>query len=136
MTANLESTLTANLQTAAQQAGLAVLSIDAGSDFNGHPTTRFRLATAADAPAERTLLLELSEAFDFNKPELLPEMTTHLREAAKRLRNPRPDAYVTLAGLPVSFIGRLRARTRTSCMERCIWKTGRSRRCTRWFPRA
>jgi hypothetical protein len=30
-------------------------------------------------------------------------MTTHLREAAHRLRNPRPDAYVTLAGLPVSF---------------------------------
>src|ERR1700734_3081679 len=103
MTANLESTLTANLQTAAQQAGLAVLSIDAGSDFNGHPTTRFRLATAADAPPERTLLLELSEAFDFHKPELLPEMTIHLREAANRLRNPRPDAYVTLAGLPVSF---------------------------------
>jgi hypothetical protein len=47
----------------------------------------------------------LSEAFDFNKPELLPEMTTHLREAASRLRNPRPDAYVTLAGLPVSFAG-------------------------------
>src|SRR6202161_614545 len=103
MTANLESTLTANLPTAAQQAGLAVLSIDAGSDFNGHSTTRFRLATAADAPAERTLLLELSEAFCFDKTELLPEMTTHLREAAKRLRNPRPDAYVTLAGLPVSF---------------------------------
>jgi hypothetical protein len=50
MTAHLESTLAANLQTAAQQAGLAVLSIDAGSDFNGHPTTRFRLATTADAP--------------------------------------------------------------------------------------
>ena len=48
-------------------------------------------------------MLELSEAFDFHKPELLPEMTTHLREAANRLRNPRPDAYVTLAGLPVSF---------------------------------
>jgi hypothetical protein len=30
-------------------------------------------------------------------------MTTYLREAAHRLRNPRPDAYVTLAGLPVSF---------------------------------
>jgi len=99
----LASTLVANLQTAAQQAGLMVLSIDSGSDFNGHPTTRFRLATTADAPPERALLLELSEAFDFNKPELLPEMTTHLREAAHRLRNPRPDAYVTLAGLPVSF---------------------------------
>ncbi len=103
MTAHLASTLTANLHTAAQQAGLAILSVDAGSDVNGHPTTRFRLAAAPDAPAERTLLLELSEAFDFNKPNLLPEMTTHLREAAGRLRNPRPDAYVTLAGLPVSF---------------------------------
>jgi hypothetical protein len=103
MTAHLESTLTANLQAAAQQANLVVLSIDSGTDFNGHPTTRFRLGLTAESPAERTLLLELSEAFDFNKPELLPEMTSHLREAAKRLRNPRPDAYVTLAGLPVSF---------------------------------
>jgi hypothetical protein len=103
MTAHLESALTANLQTAARQAGLSVLSVEAGSDFNGHPTTRFRLGATADAPADRTLLLELSEAFDFHKPELLPEMTTHLREAASRLRNPRPEAYVTLAGLPVSF---------------------------------
>jgi len=103
MTTHLDSTLSANLQTAAQQAGLTVLSIDAGSDFNEHPTTRFRLGATADAPADRTLLLELSDAFDFHKPELLPEITTHLREAANRLRNPRPDAYVTLAGLPVSF---------------------------------
>jgi hypothetical protein len=33
----------------------------------------------------------------------LPEMTTHLREEAKRLRNPRPDAYVTMAGMPIAF---------------------------------
>jgi len=105
MSTRLESTLSANLQSAAQQAGLVVLSVDAGSDFNGHPTTRFRLGASADAPTERTLLLELSEAFDFHKPELLPEMTSHLREAASRLRNPRPDVYVTLAGLPVSFAG-------------------------------
>ncbi|HUB19421.1 MAG TPA: hypothetical protein VL990_12350 [Acidobacteriaceae bacterium] len=103
MTTPLASTLTTDLHTAAQQAGLLVLAVEAGSDFNSHPTTRFRLGTAADAPPERTLLLELSEAFDFHKAELLPEMTSHLREAANRLRNPRPDAYVTLAGLPVSF---------------------------------
>lgn len=103
MTAPVESTLVANLQTAARTAGLIVLSVEAGSDFNGHPTTCFRLGASADAPSERTLLLELSEVFDFHKPELLPEMTSHLREAAQRLRNPRPDAYVTLAGLPVSF---------------------------------
>ncbi|HEX4066585.1 MAG TPA: hypothetical protein VHZ09_11240 [Acidobacteriaceae bacterium] len=103
MTAHLEPTLVSNLQTAAREAGLKVVSVDTGTDFNGHPTTRFRLGATVDAPAERTLLLELSEAFDFHKPELLPEMTSHLREAAMRLRNPRPDAYVTLAGLPLSF---------------------------------
>lgn len=103
MTAPVESTLIANLQTAARTAGLTIVSVETGADFNGHPTTRFRLAGSPDAPAERSLLLELSEAFDFHQPGLLPEMTSHLREAAQRLRNPRPDAYVTLAGLPVSF---------------------------------
>jgi hypothetical protein len=103
MTAPVETNLTATLRNSASQAGLTVLSVDTGTDFNGHPTTRFRLANSPDAPPERSLLLELSEAFDFHKPELLPEMTTHLRESAQRLRNPRPDAYVTLAGLPISF---------------------------------
>jgi hypothetical protein len=103
MSTPVQTNLTATLQTAAREAGLAVISVGAGADFNGHPTTRFSLAFAPDAAPEQTLLLELSEAFDFHKPELLPEMTTHLREAAKRLRNPRPDAYVTLAGLPVTF---------------------------------
>jgi len=103
MSANLETTLVANVRSAARTAGLSVLSVESGADFNGHPTTRFRLASTPDAPADSTLLLELSEAFDFHKPELLPEMTSHLREAAHRLRNPRPDAYVTLAGLPVRF---------------------------------
>ena len=103
MPANQETTLVANIRSAARTAGLSVLSVDAGADFNGHPTTRFRLASAPEAPPESTLLLELSEVFDFHNPELLPEMTSHLREAAHRLRNPRPDAYVTLAGLPVRF---------------------------------
>ena len=30
-------------------------------------------------------------------------MTAHLAAEAKRLRNPRPDCYVTLAGLPIAF---------------------------------
>ncbi|HEX3986897.1 MAG TPA: hypothetical protein VHX13_09840 [Acidobacteriaceae bacterium] len=103
MTTPVETNLTATLRNAAGQAGLTVLSVDAGADFKGHPTTRFRLASSPEAPVERSLLLELSESFDFHKAELLPEMTAHLREAAQRLRNPRPDAYVTLAGLPVGF---------------------------------
>ena len=103
MSTQAATNLTASLQTAAAEAGLHLVATEAGTDFNGHPTTRFRLAQVTDAPAERTLQLELSESFDFQKPELLPEMTSHLREAAHRLRNPRPDAYVTLAGLPFSF---------------------------------
>lgn len=103
MSTNLVTALTAMLDKAAHEAGLSVLSAEAGSDFNHQPTAKFRLALTPDASPAHTLQLELSDAFDFQRPDLLPEMTTHLREAAKRLRNPRPDAYVTLAGLPVSF---------------------------------
>jgi len=105
MPTQFENALTAMLETAAREAGLVVISAEAGTDFNQHPTARFRLGLTPDAVPEKTLQLELSEAFDFQKPELLPEMKAYLGEAAKRLRNPRPDAYVTLAGLPVSFSG-------------------------------
>lgn len=108
MTTNLETSLTEALGAAAHQAGLQVLSIEAGADFHQKPTARFRLGLTADASPQHSLLLELSDAFDFhqsgsNGDELLPAMTEHLREAASRLRNPRPDAYVTVAGLPVSL---------------------------------
>jgi hypothetical protein len=105
MPTQFENALTAMLATATREAGLVVLAAEAGSDFNNHPTAKFRLGLTSDANPEKTLQLELSEAFDFQKPDLLPEMTSHLREAARRLENPRPDAYVTLAGLPVSFGG-------------------------------
>jgi hypothetical protein len=110
MTTNLETSLTEALGVAAREAGLQILSIESGADFHGKPTARFRLALTPDATPTHTLLLELSDAFDFhqrgsNGEELLPAMTEHLREAAKRLRNPRPDAYVTFAGLPVSLDG-------------------------------
>jgi len=105
MPTQFENALTAMLEKAGREAGLVVLAAEAGSDFNNHPTARFRLALTPDASPEKTLQLELSEAFDFQKPDLLPEMTSHLREAARRLGNPRPDAHVTLAGLPVSFGG-------------------------------
>jgi hypothetical protein len=55
------------------------------------------------ADSSRQLKLELSSAYDFAKPEMLPQLAEHLREAALRLRNPRPDAYVTLAGLPITL---------------------------------
>lgn len=105
MSIDFQTVLTATVGAAAREAGLTVLTAEAGTDLSNKPTARFKLALSPNATPEHTLQLELSDAFDFQKPDLLPEMTSHLREAAKRLRNPRPDAYVTLAGLPLSFHG-------------------------------
>src|ERR1700744_6398412 len=98
----LKTALTDSIKIAAAKAGLTLVSTTEGQDFHGHPTAVFELAPAANDTG-RTLKLELSEHFDFNKPELLPAMTAHLAEEAKRLRNPRPDAYVTFEGLPISL---------------------------------
>lgn len=103
MPANPVSTLSTAVSNAAADAGLSVISWEEGIDFNGRPTAIFRIGLTPDTPAERTLRLELSEDFDFHRPGLLPEMTAHLRDEAKRLRNPRPDAYVTMAGMPITF---------------------------------
>jgi hypothetical protein len=105
MSTQLESALTQKIEAAARAANLAILSAESGQDSKGHPTARFRLGLDQNTAHDRSLTLELSEAFDFHKLELLPEMTSHLREEARRLKNPRPDVYVTLAGLPVRFSG-------------------------------
>jgi hypothetical protein len=101
MTASSKTSLVASLETAAKQAGLTVQSVAAGKDFNGEPTSIFQLGLTG--AGDRSLQLELSQAFEFDKPQLLPEMTAHLAAEAKRLRNPRPECYVTLAGLPIAF---------------------------------
>jgi hypothetical protein len=103
MTVNPKSSLVTSLEAAATQAGLVLVSAAQGSDLHGQPTAVFQLGLPGAELAGRTLKLELSEGFDFDKPELLPTMTAHLAGEAKRLRNPRPECYVTLGGLPVAF---------------------------------
>ena len=98
----LKSPLLAAFDGAATKAGLALLSVAQGSGADGQPTTVFQFALPGAATG-RSLKLELSQAFDFDKPHLLPELTLHLAEEAKRLRNPRPECYVTLEGLPLAF---------------------------------
>jgi hypothetical protein len=101
MSAPLKSSLVQSVQAAASQAGLVLLSTSEGSDFQGHPTAVFQLGLpGAEA---HSLQLQLSEAFDFDKPHLLPAIAAHLAAEARRLRNPRPECYVTLAGLPIAF---------------------------------
>jgi hypothetical protein len=96
-----QAVLAGQVDAAAKAAGLVVKSSEVGADFSGNPTTRFTLALASDSA--KTQVLELSDKFDFSRADLLGEVQVYLAEAAKRLRNPRPDLYLTLHGLPLSF---------------------------------
>jgi hypothetical protein len=104
MAADVKTSLVSSIETAAAQAGLVLVSVAQGNP-NGRSTSVFQLGLPDVMAPGKTLKLELSEAFDFDKPELLPQMTAHLAGEAKRLRNPRPECYVTLGGLPVAFGG-------------------------------
>jgi hypothetical protein len=101
MSTETQTVLAGQVESAAQAAGLTVAATAAGADFSGNPTTRFTLALRND-PA-KSQVLELSDTFDFSRAELLSDVKAYLAEAAKRLRNPRPDCYLTLHGLPLSF---------------------------------
>jgi hypothetical protein len=103
MTMHTATPLTTAIETSAPRAGLIVITSQRGTAHNGSPTTRFTLALAPDTPAEKTAILELSDALEFDRPELVSALEAHLRETAIRLRNPRPDAYVTMGGIPISF---------------------------------
>jgi len=94
--------LTVQVEAAARAAGLAVVSSEADAS---RVTAKFLLALAGDAAtaAGKTLLLELSERFEFGRPDLRDGVRAYLAEAAKRLRNPRPECALTLHVIPLSF---------------------------------
>ncbi len=103
MASDLKTSTVASLEQAAARAGLVLVSITRGADFQGNPTAVFVLGLPGDQAVGRSLKLELTESFDFDKSHLLPELEAHLAAEARRLRNPRPDCYVTLGGIPLSF---------------------------------
>ena len=96
-----QTVLAGQVEAAAKAAGLVVVSSEEGKDFSGGPTARFTLGLAAN-PA-KTQTLELSAAFDFSQGPLKNVVESYLQESAVRLENPRPDCYMTLHGLPLSF---------------------------------
>jgi hypothetical protein len=97
--------LAIQVKAAARAAGLAVVSSETGNEDDDSGTTKFLLALADEAVPkdEKTLLLELSERFEFGRPDLKDGVRVYLAEAAKRLRNPRPECALTLHGIPLSF---------------------------------
>ena len=112
----LATKLAEQVQSAAQKAGLAVVDGVESSGFNGIPTEKFTFMLQADAGkrdpqveqsagqiAGKRDTLELSSNFDLSKPEFEQPVHEFLLQSAKRLRNPRPDLYVTLSGMPIRF---------------------------------
>jgi hypothetical protein len=93
--------LAAQIDTLAKAAGLTIADTASAQDYTGNPTTRFTLALAADPVKTQTL--ELSEAFDAANTAYATELATYFSESARRLRNPRPDCYLAMLGLPLSF---------------------------------
>jgi hypothetical protein len=91
----------AQLEASAKAAGLTLTAIEPGTDFSGNPTTRATVALASDPGKAQTL--ELSGTFDAANPKFAAELATFFAEAAQRLRNPHPDAHLTLNGLPLIF---------------------------------
>ena len=91
----------AHLQLAAQTAGLALQALEPGTSFSGEPTARFSMSLPGET--RKGLLLELGEDFDAADSRYAGELGTFFNETAQRLRNPRPDCFLTVLGLPLSF---------------------------------
>ena len=91
----------AQLELAAHTAGLTLSQTDPGTSFSGEPTVRYTMTLAA-APAH-TLTLELGTDFDAADPRYAGELGTFFAETSERLKNPRPDCFLSLLGLPLSF---------------------------------
>ena len=91
----------AQLEALARAHGLTPTASEPGTDFSGNPTARATMMLAAEPT--HTLLLELGEHFDPSDPKFAGELNSFFAEAAQRLRNPRPECYFTMLGLPLSF---------------------------------
>ncbi|MEG9437113.1 hypothetical protein JAO29_13210 [Edaphobacter sp. HDX4] len=96
-----QTAVAGQVEAAAKAAGLVVVSVEEGKDFSGGPTARFTLALASNNAKRQAF--ELSAAFDFSQGALKSVVEAYMRESATRLRNPRPDCYLTMLGLPLSF---------------------------------
>ena len=95
------------LQLAAHTAGLSLAPLENGTSFSGEPTVRYRMVLSENPEntesVGKELTLELAADFDPADPRYVGELRTFFSETAKRLQNPRPDCYLSLLGLPLSF---------------------------------
>ena len=98
MSVELVSVLAKQVEGAVRAAGLEIAGLGSGTDFSGDPTLRFQIARPE--LRARVQQLEMSAGMDVSAaPELRSQLSEYLEELAKRLKNPRPDCYLTLHGI-------------------------------------
>jgi hypothetical protein len=101
MSTEVQTAQAKQVETAVTAAGLKVAGVGSGTDFSGAPTVRYELERPDTSG--RSQVLELSSEMDLDAVALREGLDRYLLELVKRLRNPRPDCYLTLTGLPLSF---------------------------------
>ncbi len=99
----LATELAKQVEKAAHRAGLVVPESFESTGFNGTKTETYTLARPENSTKHETL--QLGCTLDLNHATFEKPVEEYLAAAATRLRNPRPELYLTLGGLPVSFSG-------------------------------
>jgi hypothetical protein len=97
----LPTAISSQIEAAATAAGLKLTAAESGTDFTGNLTDRAVVELASDPTKNQ--MLELSEGFDGSDPKYAAQCAQYFAEAAERLKNPRPECYLTLLGIPLSF---------------------------------
>ena len=101
MDTGTQARLAGQVEAAAKAAGLVVVSSEVGAGFFGESDDAFHAGAGggsgedAGAGAERQVR--------FQPGGVAGVRWAYLAETAKRLKNPRPECYLTLHGLPLSF---------------------------------
>jgi hypothetical protein len=89
------------MEAAAKAAGLVLTASEPGTDFTGAATTRTIVALASDP--SKNFVLELGDGFDVGNAKFAAELKEYFTDAAQRLKNPDPNFYYTMLGLPLTF---------------------------------
>ena len=99
----LNAALPAQMDKAAAAVGIEITATEPATSFAGDPTTKFTLAALGDRT--RMLQIELSNTFDPSRPGFSEELGMFLSETAARLKNPQPNMFLTLTGIPLTYTG-------------------------------
>ena len=102
MTATSQTSVSHLVQQFAANAGLSISASGAATDFTGEPTIGLELKSRNGTMYSLEVSEDLGTEID-KRAELMEGLRSYLQDLAKRMQTPRPDVFLTLHGLPLSF---------------------------------